>query len=201
MKEGLVFHDWHHAFDGEFERTEKIAGTTKKQREWVKRAWQEVYGLDEGMAICGFPIIKDGRFILHGKVEKTQIHHIVPRGWASAVLGWDERQVNSPLNLYPLCETHHLARGLRELDYYNNVVPAIHPDMEMARKGYMGKNHPTSYDFAFQNREEMMARFEEYWNDDWTQGLLKKAEEVYYRYLQLQLELRGEYYDKFPYRK
>ena len=200
-RERLVFHDWHHAFDEQFERTEKIIGTTRKQREWVRRAWQRVYGFDENTNVCGFPVIKDGKFYIHGKAEKIQIHHLVPRGWASLVLGWDEKQINSPLNLYPLCEKHHLAKGLKDLDYFNDVVPAIHPDMEVARRGYTGKEHPTSYDFAFQNREEMMARFEKYWNDDWTQALLKKAEEVYYRYLNWQLENWGEYRDIFPERK
>ncbi len=178
---------------------EKLPGTTKKQREWIVRAWQRVYGIDG--KVCGFPVIRNERFYLHGKVAKVQVHHIVPRGWASFVLGWTEQQINSPLNLIPLCEKHHIARGVRGLDYLNEVVPAIHPDMEIARRGYTGKEHPTSYDFAFENRAKMMERREPYWNTDWDNALRDKAEETYYRYLQWQLENFGQYRDRWPERK
>ena len=197
----LVFHDWKHAYSPEFERTEKILGTTPRQREWVKRAYRAVFNAPEGRQVCAFPVIRDEGFYPHGFVDKIQVHHIMPKGFASYVLGWNDHQINSPFNLIPICETHHLARGLVELDYLNNVVPALHPDMEIARRGYTGKEHPTSYDFAFQDRIEMMKRGEPYWNTDWDRALLQKAEETYYRYLQWQLEKYGKYIDSFPYRK
>jgi len=196
MKERLAFHKWKHAFDGEFKRTDKEKGTTPLQRRWVKRAWSSVYGI-EG-AVCGFPVEKNEGLYLHGKVDKIEVHHIVNRGYASFVLGWDIDKINSPFNLYPLCITHHRAKGLRELDYKNELVSAVHPDMEVARRGYTGREHPTSFDFAFEDRRETMRRYEEYHNPDWDRAMIGKAEEVYYRYLQLQMDLRGEYFDKFP---
>jgi len=196
--ERLAYHDWRHAFDKEFERTQKEKGTTRRQRDWVKRAWDTVFHAPKGKHVCGFPVVKDEGFYLHGFVDNVQIHHLMPRGYASHVLGWDEREINSPFNLYPLCLKHHAGHGLTELDYKNEVVSAVHPDMEVARQGYTGKKHPNSYDFAFGDRTELMKRGEEYWNGDFDQSLLVKAEEVYYRYLQSQLELKGEYFDPFP---
>ena len=201
MGEKIIFHDWHKAYSPEFERTEKLKGTTPLQREWVKRAWDTVFDVPEGYHVCGFPIIKDEGFYLHGFVKKIQVHHLVNRGYASHVLGLSQREINNPLNLIPLCDIHHRGNGLKELDYRNEVVPAVHPDLEVARQGYTGSKHPSSYDFAFRNRQEMMKRGEEYHNPDFDQALLAKIEEVYYRYLQIQMELRGEYFDPFPYRK
>ena len=203
-KEGLPFHDWKEAFSPEFGKPrEKIPPLTKRQREWVKRAWDTVYHAPDGKHICGFPVLKHEKFYLHGPVPKVEIHHLVARGWASQVLGWSERQINSPLNLVPLCPYHHNGRGipLEDLQDDGRVIFTIHPDMEVARRTYTGKEHPTTYDYAFEQREEMMRRFEKYWNDDWTQALLRKAEETYHAYLNWQLEKFGKYVDVWPERR
>ena len=201
MTERPVFYDWHHAFNKQYERKEKQWGTTVRQRDWIKRAWNSVFNAPEGRQVCGFPVIKDGRFYLHGFVEQVQIHHIMPRGYASSRLGWSERTINTPQNLIPLCKNHHIGYKVQELNHLDNVVTTIHPDMEIARRGYTGKKHPTSYDLVFTNREKIMQRGDIYHNPDWDEALLIKAEEVYYRYLNWQLGQYGQYTDPFPVRK
>ncbi len=202
-KEKLVFHDWRHAFDEEFTREEKLPPATRRQIEWVIRAWDRVFGAPPGWHICGFPVIKNERFYLHGLVPESEIQvcHIMPRGFASFVLGWDEREVNSPFNLVPMCRQHGLGRGLPDLDYENMVVAALYPDMEAARRDYAGRRAPNPYRRALAARAEMIRRGEPYWNTDWDEALVRKAEEVYYRYLQWQLKKVGKYFDSFPYRK
>lgn len=199
-KEMPVFHDWHHAFDDEFERKGEIKGFTKKQRDWIIRMWDTVFNAPPGYHVCGFPIIKGEKFYLHGFVKEIHLHHCMPKNYAWRVLGWDEKKINSPENAIPLCPKHHLAKGLVELDYYNEPVPAIHIDMEIARRHYQGNNHPTSYDQAFEWRRELMRRGEIYWNPDWDMALTAKIKEVYHRYLNWQLEHHGEYIDIFTFK-
>ena len=200
-----IFHDWKHAFDEKFERKfEKARGLTKKQRDWVIRAWDRVFEETrpaEGLHICAFPVERDERVVLHGWEERVQVHHIVPKGYAKNVLGWDDAKINSPTNLIPLCEEHHIGRGWDgSLDWRNDLVPVVHPDMEWARRKYQGKEKkPTSYDFVFEGRSERMANGETYWNTDFDWPLAEKAREVVQRYRNILLENGEE--DPWPERK
>ena len=142
MAERLVYHDWHHAFDEQFERVPKIEGVTKKQREYIHRMWNRVYGLNDDENLCAFPIEKNGGLYMHGKVEKWHCHHILPKTWAAYVLGWDSKRINSPFNLVPICPHHHTTdrnnRYIVSDDFWNEWVEVLHPDMAAAFKEYDG---------------------------------------------------------------
>ena len=195
MSERLIYHDWHHAFDEGFERTGKIEGFTKKQRLWIIHMWDTVFNAPPGYHVCAFPVVKDGKFYLHGFVKEVHIHHIMPKGYAWNVLGWDKDKINSVFNAIPLCPLHHNGKGARDM---TNV---IHPDMEHARRTYQGKEHPPTYDDAFAEREKLMAAGQTYWNESYDQALAGKAKEVYHSYLNWQLEKWKEIRDPWPERK
>ena len=199
--EKLAFHNYLDAFSEKFTRAEKLPPATKKQREWIVRAWDRVFKAPAGQHVCGFPVIRNEKFYLHGFVDEVQVYHLIPRGFASFNLGWHGNQVNSPFNLVPMCRQHGLARKISgNIDPNKDVVPALYPDIEQARITYDGNSHPNSYDAVMAMRADKMRRHEPYWNTDFDQALARKAKEVYYRYLQWQLEENGKYFDSFPWR-
>lgn len=132
----------------------KYPGFTKRQREYFLRR-------DESK--CQMPILKETanggeRFGRCGSTKKPHIHHIIPRGWASAWIhsGW---QVNQATNGITLCERHHVGYGMK---IEEALTWSIHPDMEIARK--RAGASPATFGEMFLQREERTKKGLPYWN-------------------------------------
>lgn len=201
-----MFHNYKEVFNEDYGEEKKIRlELNKKQRAFMVRMYQRVYGLDEGVKVCAFPMEKDDgfggtRLFMHGVVEKVQIHHIVSKRYAREYLGWDLHDINSPYNLIPICPHHHItdkANRYQDFDMWNELVEVLHPDMATAFREYDGT--PESFKKVFARRNELTEQGVPYWNDFYTRLLLEKAEYVYNQYLRIQLEAHGEYTDIFPY--
>lgn len=178
---------WKRAFDPDFDvenqEVETKTGLTKKQRDWARR----VYDRDgDGLAECFWLLYSEKRgwyFCESRSCKKNiQIHHIIPQGFSKRVL---ESDPDRPRNLIAIGAHHHIGLGYGgALDWRNELVPVIHPDMEYARRNYrsMGKR---SYEMVFAGRRTQTSKYDTYWNTDFDSMLQQIAEEWVGKYLSL----------------
>lgn len=134
-----------------------------------------MYSEEQGWYICG-------------NNERLQIHHVVPQGY------WVyQRHTNPNLasNGIALCILHHIGTGYKDsLDWHEEVVPIIHPDIEWARRRYDGT--AKYYQQVFDGRDEVTQKGQTYWNTDWDSALEMIVDETVGRYMYEHPE------DKFP---
>ena len=134
---------------------EKIHGFTKRQREWFLRR--------DGHR-CMFCVCVEGKWVRCNKTTGLQIHHILPRGFAS--MHCHDFAINGRTNGITLCELHHIGHGA-DCDTY-----VIHPDNIVAFKEY-ATDH-SSFSRMMERREAKNRLGVPYWNTlfDWMLNLL-----------------------------
>jgi len=197
----LYSRQWTRCFEADFvegESQEVKLGLTKNQREWVKRAgalyWHtrilgkdpEKYHQHNNKAKCLFPVYKVDQWgdelACPCGGSDIHIHHIIPKRYAFETEGL--LVDNDPRLLIPLCTGHHIGDGYKgSLDWHNDIVPVVHPDIAWAKRNYRGKEKPTSFDKVFEGRGQRVEQNLTYWNTDFDQHLLAIADEMYWLYL------------------
>lgn len=112
---------------------------------------------------CQFRYYQNGKWVRCSATRGLQVHHIIPRGWASKHLpkGFLEEEVNGRSNLITLCSKHHICLK-------NGTEDCVHPDTEIARKKY-GSGNKDAYREMVKDREDLNNRGKPYWNTvfDW----------------------------------
>jgi hypothetical protein len=151
-------------------------GLNKRQREWAKRAYAQ-----DGEVVCHFPVYsEDCGWGICGSDRSIQIHHIVPKRLFSFIFGTNP---NVPLNLVPLCAYHHIGkRYMGSLNWREDVVPVVHPDIAWALRNY-ADSKGASFDEVFEGREDRVKRGLTYHNFDWDGALKEIAETIVWRYI------------------
>lgn len=198
-----IFHDYKEAYEDTFgaERSCRLE-PTEKQKAYIINMWDEVYHPRGDYHVCGFPFQKTGQETLSmHPTDKVHVHHIIPKGYAFFVLGWDSERINSPDNLIPICEYHHITNKYnREVSIDpEEFTEVIHPDMAYAFRNYNGTND--SFNYVFQQRDILLMKGLPYHNTWYDRALYEKAVATYDKYLQMQMEQYGKYVDTFPYLK
>lgn len=124
---------------------EKANGFTQAQRQWF---------LARDGNRCQFHSVgPDGKWHRCKATSGLQIHHLIPRGWASRHYphGFP---LNGPANGLCLCEFHHIGKG------------SVHHDAYEAKLAYAAGDKQ-----AFQKmmdvRYDLNARGIPYWNTQW----------------------------------
>ena len=156
---------------------EKKVGFTSGQREFVKRAYQEVLGF----AGCVFPVWEEGEgeYRYCKSLVKINIHHIKPRGYCIKVL---KINPNVAPNGIPICVFHHII-GNQSLPMTREFQEVLHLDSAYAKKNYNGKIRPTTFDRVNEQRRKLSDVGRKYWWDLWDQYLSELAEDVMGEYL------------------
>ena len=126
---------------------EEVATYTQKQREWI---------LERDGYQCMFHEKVDGKWIRCFRKTGLEVHHILPRGFAS-LHAPDRFEINGKENLITLCARCH---------------KKVHPDMLAAQSAYGNDVH--SYEEVFQERHELAVAGQPYWRTryDWMFHLL-----------------------------
>ena len=163
-------------YESEYPRT----GLTKKQVDWMRRVYQ---------GFCHFPIYTEARgYVYCGSGFRIQVHHIISQGFAKYVLRLDPDTMG---NLVLLCSYHHIGRGYDgTLDFHENYVPVVHPDIAWAFRMYpkMGRR---AFAQVFDERRERMAQGLIYHNPDFDEAFRQINQLVMQKHFQ-----NGG--DKFP---
>ena len=156
---------------------EKKIGFTGRQREFIRRAYEEVLGF----AGCVFPVWDEteGEY-RYCRERKVEIHHIKPRGWCIRVLQIDP---NVPENGAPLCAEHHRV-GQRDKPITRKDQDVIHLDAVFALRYYKGTQKPTTFDRVFDQRKRLTDKLTKYWFDLWDTYLSELASDVMALYAQ-----------------
>ena len=149
-----------------------MAGYTQKQREWFHRVYN-----DE----CHFPLYSErlGWYLCRSGHD-LQVHHVFPQGMWKVERHTDP---NLASNGILLCARHHVGREYYgTLDWYNEVVEVVHPDITWALRQYgtLGKE---AFNRVFQGRHDLEAHLQTYWNTDWDRALEMVVEETVPKYI------------------
>lgn len=158
----------------ELNKEEAKKGYTRRQKLWIKRAYEEVLGT----SACVFPVWNDEEYVYCGE-GKVEIHHIKPRGWCIRVLNIDP---NVPHNGAPLCAQHHRL-GQKDLPLTRKDQDVIHLDSAWANRRYSGSREQTSYEKVSEQRTRLCGDSVPYWYELWDQYLAELAEDVIDTYI------------------
>lgn len=193
---------WKNAISPEFDEDkapQETLGLTSRQKEWIKGAgafyWHRyIDGKDPAKfhphnrkARCLFPTWQVDQFgdevCCPCGGSDIHIHHISSKRYAyqNHYYYLD----NDPTMLIPVCASHHIGDGYRgSLDWRNEVVPVIHPDIAWAKRNYKGKDsRPTTFDLVFEGRDQRTQQYLEFWNTDYDNYLYGIAQDVYFNYI------------------
>lgn len=126
---------------------------TAEQREWI---------LARDGHRCQFHTFdrKKGKWIRCPRTDHLQVHHIIPRSWASKHFPPEfiAKELNGPYNLITLCASHHVGT--------NSNGECIHPDTREALKQYRSGDK-TAYLKMRQFRDEKTNIGLPYWHTLW----------------------------------
>ncbi len=124
---------------------DKANGFTPSQRRWI---------LARDNHMCQFHYVgEDGRWHRCGVTEGLQIHHVVPRGYASMHYPINF-PLNGPNNGITLCSFHHIGKG------------SVHPDTYEASLVYRSGDKQ-AYVKMMEERRSLNRRGIPYWNTMW----------------------------------
>lgn len=123
--------------------TEEVVGFTKKQREWFKERDKQ----------CQMFFYRNGRWEQCPNKSNLQVHHIIPRYWASKHLP-STFPINGSQQGICLCTSCHVG------------INGVHPDTYKAREEYR-KGDKLAYVKMKDHRKTLTFKGIPYWNTQW----------------------------------
>lgn len=124
-------------------------GFTDAQRRWF---------LERDGHRCQMHYVVNGKWVRCPNTARLQIHHRIPRGWASHLYPHDY-PINGAGNGIALCEFHHIARGMTELQ----LSMAVHQDNFYAQIAY-SKGNKNAFREMIDGRRRLMLKGQPYWH-------------------------------------
>lgn len=134
---------------------EKAKGFSDAQRRWFLARDQR----------CQFHYVLDGHWVRCNNTEHLEIHHIVPRGYASRHYP-EDFPLNGAYNGIVLCKLHH------------TMSPTgVHPDTFKAHNDYVNGNK-NAYNEMVQKRYELNKKGIPYWNTQYDLQFVRIVEKA-----------------------
>lgn len=146
----------------------KAIGFTKAQRLWFLER--------DGHQCMMVRVNSDGKWHRCKNTEHLQVHHVIPRGWAS--MHYPKRfKINGPGNGITLCRQCHVGYGLTGIE----LEQAVHPDTEQARIAYR-KGDTDAYHKMMDRRRIMNHNGQPYWVTQYDASFLRLIAKANGRY-------------------
>lgn len=127
-------------------------GFTLPQKKWI---------LERDGFRCQMRWVQNGKWVRCNNRFGLQVHHRVPRGWASAHYPSDYG-INDCSNGITICSCHHIGEGVDN----ENAPHVIHRDNIHAKREYR-KGNKRAYDEMIENRKNLTRRGIPYWNTEY----------------------------------
>lgn len=149
---------------------------TRGQRSWFLR----VYSQTSGYPMCHFPIYSEEcGWGYCGSTSNLHVHHVIPQRFFRLFVGDNP---NTSDNGILLCAKHHVGKGYKgSLDWRNEVVYVVHPDIAWAFQHYNTLKRE-AFDKVFKGRDEIAGKGKTYWNTDWDKALKEIASTLIDKY-------------------